>query len=226
VLFVPGLTLDMFDGSLNLNPESSEDENQAPASDPKDYFPTNLNRLKLPPCVQAMAEMFPCVWPVKAAGDDRQKRLHSPIKSFLTSPLPKSADPTTIPGSGKRLKVTELLLSLDELVENEYPLHSSQMLVRRKINGFDDLDEEEQTQLKIRDVEGWVETDLSKGNGMENNEAGSILDGKTVYTLDCEMCRTAKDLELTRISMINWDGEVVYDMLVKPPNPITDYLTP
>ncbi|XP_063228438.1 uncharacterized protein LOC134534195 [Bacillus rossius redtenbacheri] len=47
-----------------------------------------------------------------------------------------------------------------------------------------------------------------------------------MFALDCEMCRTdTKQLELTRISVVNEKLEVVYDTLVKPHNRITDYLT-
>jgi len=34
------------------------------------------------------------------------------------------------------------------------------------------------------------------------------------------------EFSLTRISCINWDGSVLFDLLVKPAKPITDYLTP
>lgn len=47
-----------------------------------------------------------------------------------------------------------------------------------------------------------------------------------MFALDCEMCRTATgQLELTRISVVNENLEIVYDTLVKPFNKITDYLT-
>jgi RNA exonuclease 1 len=40
------------------------------------------------------------------------------------------------------------------------------------------------------------------------------------------MCKTGEnDFELTRISLVSWDGSVLLDELVKPEKPITDYLT-
>ena len=38
-------------------------------------------------------------------------------------------------------------------------------------------------------------------------------------------CMSSKGKELTRISVIDSTHQVVYDTLVKPENPITDYLT-
>jgi RNA exonuclease 1 len=218
VLMVPGFTTDMFDGTLDLDFEK-DGETKKVAEDmniDEDYFPTILETWKLAPCVRGMAEMFTHVWPIRAAGDDRYNTLHSPITSFLTAVLPKNTDITQATGgNGKRLNVTQLLMSLEELVENEYPLHSSQT----------GDSEEEKTLLEKRKADGWVETDLSKGNGEDHNQAGSILDGKTIYSIDCEMCQTEYGLELTRISVIDWDGTVVYDTLVKPGNEIIDYLT-
>jgi RNA exonuclease 1 len=226
VLNVPGLTMGMFDGSLDLNPEDTDMEGSVKKKEEnEDYFPLNLDRGKLPACVQDMADMFPHVWPVRAAGDDRYNRIHSPISTFLTSPLPKKTDIVdATPSAKKRLKVTQILMTLDELVENEYPLHSSQLQQLREELGQEETEEDRELLAK-RTEEGWVETDLSKGNGQDNNEAGSILDGKTIYALDCEMVTTADGMELARISVIDWDGEVVYDSLVKPTNAITDYLT-
>ncbi|KAJ9594990.1 hypothetical protein L9F63_013712 [Diploptera punctata] len=53
-----------------------------------------------------------------------------------------------------------------------------------------------------------------------------VTPSSPMFGLDCEMCRTTtRDLELTRISIVNEKLEVVYETLVKPYNSITDYLT-
>ncbi|XP_078049405.1 uncharacterized protein LOC144476394 [Augochlora pura] len=46
-----------------------------------------------------------------------------------------------------------------------------------------------------------------------------------VYSLDCEMSYTTQGLELTRVTVIDEDCNVVYETLVKPQNAIIDYNT-
>ncbi|KAI5717746.1 hypothetical protein M8J77_010594 [Diaphorina citri] len=47
-----------------------------------------------------------------------------------------------------------------------------------------------------------------------------------LYGLDCEMCKTSNDQnELTRVTLVDEQENVVYESLVKPYNPITNYLT-
>jgi len=49
--------------------------------------------------------------------------------------------------------------------------------------------------------------------------------GQALVAIDCEMCMTKEGLELTRVSVIDEDENVLYDQFVKPLNPIVDYLT-
>ena len=46
-----------------------------------------------------------------------------------------------------------------------------------------------------------------------------------VAAIDCEMCDTAQGSELTRISVLSFEGALLLDTLVKPKNEITNYQT-
>jgi len=48
---------------------------------------------------------------------------------------------------------------------------------------------------------------------------------RKVFALDCEMCYTTQGLELTRLTVIDFDLEQIIDLFVKPANPIVDYNT-
>ncbi|CAD1480429.1 unnamed protein product [Heterotrigona itama] len=92
---------------------------------------------------------------------------------------------------------TKLLLSLCQMVEENYPVPLKGELAKKYEN-----------YIMTKDV--YVET----------NEKSPMI------SLDCEMCKTTTgELELARISLVDESMEIIYDSLVKPDNPITDYLT-
>ncbi|KAK2718702.1 RNA exonuclease 1 homolog [Artemia franciscana] len=71
-------------------------------------------------------------------------------------------------------------------------------------------------QADLNCVKGFVST-LPK-NPPEDGNFG-------VYALDCEMCYTTGGIELTRLTVIGSDCQIVYETLVMPDNPILDYNT-
>ncbi|XP_041959537.1 RNA exonuclease 5-like isoform X1 [Alosa sapidissima] len=54
---------------------------------------------------------------------------------------------------------------------------------------------------------------------------GQVTDSSPLYGLDCEMCLTKLGHEVTRVSLVDSSGQCMLDELVKPHNPIYNYLT-
>lgn len=71
-------------------------------------------------------------------------------------------------------------------------------------------------EFELENYKGYVETQPKPER--DPNKHG-------IYALDCEMCHTTHGLELTRITVINYKYDVVYEKLVRPKNPILDYNT-
>lgn len=135
----------------------------------------------------------------------------SAFSAFTNVPLPKQKQHAIINKlSKKKPRINDLLLKVEDMIELQYPLHPDIF--------FSDNNLKEKVELinsSLVDADGWVET--------VNGKSGIYI--QQVYALDCEMCLTEKGHELTRLCLINFDGIVVYDVLVKPENPIIDYLT-
>eukprot|EP01105_Mastigella_eilhardi_P020948 TRINITY_DN5029_c0_g1_i4.p1 TRINITY_DN5029_c0_g1~~TRINITY_DN5029_c0_g1_i4.p1 ORF type:complete len:567 (-),score=170.69 TRINITY_DN5029_c0_g1_i4:56-1756(-) len=65
---------------------------------------------------------------------------------------------------------------------------------------------------------GYVETKpLAEGKSLEPN--------RKMLSLDCEMCLTEHGLQLARVTVVDEKLDTLYDKLVKPSQPIIDYLT-
>lgn len=257
VLMVPGLEMSMFRADDQTDPKTEETNGDSRDGDrrklddrnyrgPDDFYPNRLNAEKLPESLQAFADMFEHIWPVKTPGDEKFGRMHSPLHAMLTAPMPKSkeekkssknsrkgATPAKEPLGWKntRVPVTEFIHSAEELLENDYPLHpasyeeeveKANLANYRRSNGTSTDD-------------GWVDTlvaHFKDGTSPDNEiESGSIVAGRGILAMDCEMCVTGRkegerdELSLTRVSIVAWDGSVVLDELVKPDKPIIDYVT-
>lgn len=59
----------------------------------------------------------------------------------------------------------------------------------------------------------------------DHMETDSKSRGDRMIGVDCEMCLTEYGQELARLTLINEAHEVLYDQLVLPQAPITDYCT-
>ncbi|KAG7198273.1 hypothetical protein KM043_005676 [Ampulex compressa] len=72
----------------------------------------------------------------------------------------------------------------------------------------------------------WEYTDYENLRGYVTTFPKDIaVEEQGVYALDCEMSYTTQGLELTRVTVINEDCNVIYETLVKPENPVVDYNT-
>ncbi|SPO04250.1 related to ribonuclease H [Cephalotrichum gorgonifer] len=228
-VMIPGVEEAMFQSGVDLStfqqpPIPETTESKLP-SGPDDYYPKALDPETLPTALKPLAEMFNRVWPVKTPGDDRYARMHSPLTTFLTAPLPKRANdgnggvkPAKEPPGfqSERTRITEFLATRDELLDNGYLLHPV-------------LTTEEEA--KTYELEpGWVSTRVERLEDAEVPEKdiqeGSLTAGREILSMDCEMVMTGpKEFSLARISIVDWAGDVVLDQLVKPDKPVTDYVT-
>ncbi|KAB2572533.1 putative exonuclease protein [Lasiodiplodia theobromae] len=245
-VMVPGLEAGMFNGQIFLDEaadvqqdlvaHNSENKEKSIVS-PDDYYPTKLVSEKLPESLKPFAEMFPHIWPIKSPGDDKYMRLHSPLQAILTAPIPKQKDdkkkgPQSANNrnwKNKRTPITNYIATLEQMLEDgdDWTIHPAMYSTPAE-----KAEHSHQRLLKEKDAaHGWVDTPVAslEDGDVPNDQiqSGSMTAGRKVLAMDCEMCKTGEqDFELTRISVVDWDGNVVMDELVKPERPITDYLTP
>ncbi|XP_062541610.1 uncharacterized protein LOC134209635 isoform X2 [Armigeres subalbatus] len=98
---------------------------------------------------------------------------------------------------GDKFPRTQLLLSPIQMINEDYPLPLTGSLKHR--------------------YAGYVTT---------NDHYAPVSPRSPMFGLDCEMCKTSIGAsELTRVSIIDEQGNEFYESLVRPDNKIVDYLT-
>jgi RNA exonuclease 1 len=211
---------------------------------PDDFYPATLQRSRLPDAMKPLADIFDHVWPIRAPGEHRANqyiRLHSPIHTMLTSQIPKTQEEKQMKKKGshkgplpqnskhwdnKRTRVTEYVASLMDQQENEYVPHPAMFTTPESKEAA--LQGRRATKHSTDD--GWVDTNVANLEEADvpeiEIEQGSVTAGRRVISVDCEMCKADNDeFVLTRVSLLDWDGNQVMDKLVKPDLAIKDYLT-
>ncbi|KAI0319403.1 hypothetical protein OF83DRAFT_1055004 [Amylostereum chailletii] len=167
--------------------------------DPEDRSEEAAARLGGVPFIPAT---FSHACPTKAPGEPT--RMHSVLSAFFHGPVSseekKKRVMNRIAAEREMSKdPTQYLLTVDQMIENDYPMPSYVADVFEK-------------------PQGWVETP-------QQPDSDSSPSPK-IYAMDCEMCLTEDGRELTRICFIDYHSKkVLYDQLVKPDKPIVDYLT-
>lgn len=137
---------------------------------------------------------------IQATAPGSKDSLFLALHTLTNVPLTKKEKKDQIDKLKKnKLTLWDLLLSKESLMQNNYPIHST--LVEQSEDSITELNTQ------------WTET-------KEFDHGGSHT-----FALDCEFCQSESGKVLTRISLINFQNEVVMDLLVKPEEEITDYLT-
>ena len=181
--FVPGLVTDEF-----LEPNSTHRD---------DKFVPMSETLKTEG-LEFFNKTFDSLIQVTAPGS--KDSLFLALHTLTNVPLTKKEKKDQIDSLRKaKLTLWNLLLNKEDMIQNNYPIHSNLV--------------ENDEHLNNTDSYGWVQTKKFDHEGSHT------------FALDCEFCQTASGKVLTRISLINFQGEVVIDQFVKPDEVITDYLT-
>lgn len=171
--------------------------------------------------------LFKNVLQVKAPGDAKANRVHSPLQAMLLAPE-SQAPKTSGPGHGgfqaMATPITDFVHTADELREAEFPVHPAAFT--NKTDAELEAMRREKTGQSIS--AGWVDTAVSDSTVKTGGDSyDSITRGTSIYSVDCEMVQTSDGVNsLARVSLISYpDGKVIIDKYVKPDLPITNYFT-
>ena len=243
VLHVPGLTKSILNDVASSFADGGADNSSQPeASEPPSPHETadgQINGSATPDTDKEetveKASMQPSfnfsdfIIPVKAPGDPKTGRFHSPLQAMLISPEPKQNrtgkvndeqgyHPTQTP-------LAQYVLSADQLIEAEFPIHPA------AFTDADDaqLERERRQRTQQSSADGWVDSNITSSEleiGDKGRKSKSAIQGLDVYALDCEMVLTTDDkYSLARISVLDWNGTTIVDKYVKPDLEIKDYFT-
>lgn len=215
-LMIPGLDRDLLQ---NVLPDSrgKSAEIPAPGSDSTAQFLKRSDRMKW---------LWEGYHQVKAPGDSKLNRVHSPLQAMLLCQNSKPSNKTTSENdsASERTSIINLVHSGEELREAEYPVHPAAFSAMADAG----LESERRSKTGQDAAGGWVDSQITVTQPIIMSDSKDWLSkGLTIYSLDCEMVQTSDDVySLARISLIEYPhGKVVIDKYVKPDLPITNYHT-
>ncbi|XP_065916815.1 uncharacterized protein [Dysidea avara] len=115
---------------------------------------------------------------------------------------------------------TKCMLSLDLLKENGYPVRCTCHGEQDSSHSVSTMDAEEGEVESVDHDDYWCLIGDKEGPG--------VSDTSPLFAVDCEMVSTTHDSmtgDVARVSVVNENGECVYDTYVKPDAQIIDYRT-
>jgi len=124
---------------------------------------------------------------------------------------------------------TTYLLSTEQMIDQDYPpLHYQpplSTLDRREARAKHPLPAVSEPSSPPLPFEAWLTHPQPGFIQTPIHPDSSLGRPLKILGVDCEMCVTASGSELTRVTIVDSDEKLVYDQLVLPDLPITDYLT-
>jgi RNA exonuclease 1 len=165
-------------------------------------------------------DAIPCIFPegpLPCRAPGSETRVYDAIPVLLNRPLStkesaKKKNKSQNNCNATKTEPEEFLLTLQQMKENNYPLPGDPKYAH------------------------YFNTATLRSSHITRDPANNTTESKTestdtpdkVYKLlaiDCEMCSTTKGMALARVSVVDDNLNVIYDALVKPQEPIVDYLT-
>nr|CAG8618021.1 6824_t:CDS:10 [Entrophospora candida] len=208
ILMIPGLTPQFF----GMDHETARSVNGP--IDLKELCQNDLlgdieSTYKINDVFPALSDIFSHACVTRAPGD--KNRIYSPI-AYLEYLINWIALLIKIILVDTVEKLRKCLLTLEQMINNGYPIPSCY----NDDNG-------------VSPSEGWFEVKFAESFKLNEIVLFKEKNGETVepklIAMDCEMVTTTTGQELARISIVDEESKVIYDELVMPSSPVTDYLT-